>query len=92
MLVPETIEPELVQMMDINMLIMTGGRERTALNYGDLCAAAGVRLDRTTATGTPSSSSKPNPCRVVVESGRWRCRVLDCHPQEPTPPRRLTAI
>ncbi|MCA1561019.1 MAG: acetylserotonin O-methyltransferase [Acidobacteria bacterium] len=53
MLVPETNEPGLVQMMDINMLVMTGGRERTATEYGDLCAAAGLRLVRTIATGTP---------------------------------------
>ncbi len=53
MLVPETNEPGLVQMMDINMLVMTGGRERSATEYGDLCAAAGLRLVRTIATGTP---------------------------------------
>ncbi|MCA1650561.1 MAG: methyltransferase, partial [Acidobacteria bacterium] len=53
MLVPETNEPGLVQMMDNNMLVMTGGRERTATEYGDLCAAAGLRLVRTIATGTP---------------------------------------
>lgn len=39
--------------MDINMLVMTGGRERTATEYGDLCAAAGLRLIRRIATGTP---------------------------------------
>lgn len=53
MLVPETNEPGLVQMMDINMLVMTGGRERAATEYGTLCAAAGLRLVRTIATGTP---------------------------------------
>jgi SAM-dependent methyltransferase len=53
MLVPETNEPGFVQLMDINMLVMTGGRERTATEYGDLCAAAGLRHVRTIATGTP---------------------------------------
>ncbi|HUP40658.1 MAG TPA: methyltransferase [Vicinamibacterales bacterium] len=53
MLVPETNEPGFVQFMDINMLVMTGGRERTATEYGDLCAAAGLRLVRTIGTGTP---------------------------------------
>ncbi len=53
MLVPETNEPGFVQLMDINMLVMTGGRERTATEYGALCAAAGLRLVRTIATGTP---------------------------------------
>ena len=53
MLVPDTNEPGFVQLMDINMLVMTGGRERTATEYGALCAAAGLRLVRTIATGTP---------------------------------------
>ena len=58
MLVPETNEPGFVQLMDINMLVMTGGRERTATEYGALCAAAGLRLVRTIATGTPFLLSK----------------------------------
>ena len=53
MLVPETNEPGFVQLMDINMLVMTGGRERTAAEYGDLYAATGFRLVRTIPTGTP---------------------------------------
>lgn len=53
MLVPEANEPGFVQLMDINMLVMTGGRERTAAEYGDLYAAAGLRLLRTIPTGTP---------------------------------------
>lgn len=53
MLVPETNEPGFVQLMDINMLVMTGGRERTAAEYRDLYAAAGLQLVRTIPTGTP---------------------------------------
>ena len=53
MLVPEAIEPGFVQLMDINMLVMTGGRERTASEYGALFASAGFRLARTIPTGTP---------------------------------------
>ena len=53
MLVPEANEPGFVQLMDINMLVMTGGRERTAAEYGDLYAAAGFQLVRTIPTGTP---------------------------------------
>lgn len=55
MLVPETNAPGFVQFMDINMLVMTGGRERTATEYGDLCAAAGLRFVRTIGTRTPFS-------------------------------------
>ena len=53
MLVPEASEPGFVQLMDINMLVMTGGRERTATEYGALFASAGFRLARTIPTGTP---------------------------------------
>lgn len=53
MLVPEDNEPGFVQLMDINMLVMTGGRERTATEYAKLFADSGLRLTRTIATGTP---------------------------------------
>ena len=53
MLVPDDNEPGFVQLMDINMLVMTGGLERTATEYGALLADAGFRLARTIATGTP---------------------------------------
>ena len=53
MLVPENNEPGFVQLMDINMLVMTGGLERTATEYGALLADAGFRLVRTIPTGTP---------------------------------------
>jgi hypothetical protein len=39
--------------MDIDMLVMAGGRERTATEYGALFADAGLRVVRTIATGTP---------------------------------------
>jgi hypothetical protein len=61
MLMPDTNEPGMVQFMDINMLVMTGGRERTAAEYGDLCAAAGLRLTRTIGTGTPFSIVEAEP-------------------------------
>lgn len=53
MLVPEDNEPGFVQLMDINMLVMTGGRERTATEYAKLFADSGLRLTRTIATATP---------------------------------------
>jgi SAM-dependent methyltransferase len=34
------------KLMDINMLVMTGGRERTADEFAALCRAGGFRLDR----------------------------------------------
>lgn len=41
--------------MDFNMIVMTGGIERTGMRYGDLLAKAGFQLERVTATKSPFS-------------------------------------
>jgi len=46
-------EPSLGKLMDINMLILPGGRERTEAEYGELFAKAGFRLTRVTPTESP---------------------------------------
>jgi ubiquinone/menaquinone biosynthesis C-methylase UbiE len=43
-------EPSLHKLMDINMLVMTGGRERTEAEYRSLLEAAGFALTRVTVT------------------------------------------
>jgi hypothetical protein len=43
-------EPSMHKLMDINMLVMTGGRERTHTEYEQLFDAAGFELARVTAT------------------------------------------
>jgi spermidine synthase len=43
-------EPSLHKLMDVNMLVMTGGRERTEAEYRSLFDAAGFALTRVTAT------------------------------------------
>ena len=50
--VPEQAGPEGLEifMMDLNMLVNTGGRERTADEFRVLLTAAGFRLDRIVAT------------------------------------------
>jgi O-methyltransferase domain/Dimerisation domain len=55
MLVPENNEPGLVQLMDINMLVMTGGRERTPQEYTRLLTDCGFDRVKTIPTGTPFS-------------------------------------
>jgi hypothetical protein len=40
-------------LLDLNMLVMTGGQERTVTEYGALLAQAGFRLTRIIPTGTP---------------------------------------
>ncbi|HKC64705.1 MAG TPA: methyltransferase [Pyrinomonadaceae bacterium] len=42
--VPEGNEPSFAKMMDLQMLVMTGGRERTEAEYRDLFASGGFRL------------------------------------------------
>ncbi len=44
--VSESSEPDFVKWMDINMLVMVGGRERTAAEYEALLSKSGFKLDR----------------------------------------------
>ena len=53
--------PEAIR-MDLHMLILFGGRERTAAEYRDLLAAAGLELRRIVPTRSPTGLS-------VVEAG-----------------------
>lgn len=43
-------EADQVKFFDLRMLVMNGGRERTASEFEDLCTAAGFRLSRIVAT------------------------------------------
>ncbi len=53
--VPETDEPHFSKFIDLNMLVMTGGKERTAKEFAELFAAAGFRLVRVIPTDLPTS-------------------------------------
>jgi len=46
MVVPEDATPHLAKNVDLIMLAMLGGRERTAGDWRDLLGASGFRLDR----------------------------------------------
>jgi hypothetical protein len=46
-------EPGFGPLVDVNMMAVTGGRERTREEYGKLMTAAGLKLDKVTATGSP---------------------------------------
>jgi hypothetical protein len=48
-------EPSLGKLMDINMLILPGGQERTEAEYRELFAAAGFKLTRIVPTESPIS-------------------------------------
>jgi hypothetical protein len=53
--VPEGTEPHFSKFIDLNMLVMTGGRERTEDEFRALYEAAGFRLTRVVATESPFS-------------------------------------
>ncbi len=55
MVVPEGNEPSPSKLLDINMLVMEGGKERTEKEYRDLLAAADFRLTRIIPTRSPMS-------------------------------------
>src|SRR5690606_19254146 len=55
MVLPDDDSPSVARMMDINMLAMLPGRERTAAEYGALLAQAGLRLTSVHATHSPFS-------------------------------------
>lgn len=52
-LLPETVEPHPGFLMDLNMMVMTGGKERTAAEFESLLAEADFRLESITPTPTP---------------------------------------
>jgi hypothetical protein len=51
--IPDDGRPSRAQLMDINMLVMLPGRERTLAEFEALFAQAGLRLDKATETATP---------------------------------------
>ena len=53
MVVPADNRPGMAQAMDLNMLVLLGGRERTEAEYRDLLGSAGFRLERVIATHSP---------------------------------------
>jgi hypothetical protein len=53
MTIPDDNNPSPGQFFDLNMLVMTGGQERTQSEYGALLAQAGFRLSSVIPTGSP---------------------------------------
>jgi hypothetical protein len=59
--VPETDEPHFSKFIDLNMLVMTGGKERTEKEFAQLLAAAGFKLLRVIPTELPTSIVEAQP-------------------------------
>lgn len=54
-IVPEGNEPSFSKLLDLNMMVMTGGRERTEREFRELFEAAGLTLNRIIQTVSPLS-------------------------------------
>ena len=52
---PPMNEPHIGPLIDLNMMVMTGGAERTEAEYRDLLAKSGFRIERVVATRSPFS-------------------------------------
>ena len=61
MLVPEDIRPDFVMLMDLNMLVMTGGRERTATEFEKVLNDAGFEMARVIPTKSPFALIEGRP-------------------------------
>jgi len=59
--VPENDEPDFSKTFDLNMMVMTGGKERTKREFEELLAAAGLKLLRVIPTDLPPSIVEAQP-------------------------------
>lgn len=54
-IIPAGNDPHTIKLVDANMLVVTGGSERTISQYEDLFTTAGLRLERAIPTAQPIS-------------------------------------
>lgn len=59
--VPESPEPHFSKFIDLNMLVMTGGKERTESEFRQLLGSAGFKLLRVIPTELPTSIIEAQP-------------------------------
>ena len=59
--VPENDEPDFSKTFDLNMMVMTGGKERATAEFEQLLAAAGFKLLRVIPTDVPTSIVEAQP-------------------------------
>jgi hypothetical protein len=68
MVVPDTDATSFSKFLDLNMLVMNGGRERTQAEFGALLDAAGYKLTRIIPTMAPQSVIEAIPKRRRARS------------------------
>jgi len=59
--VPENNEPDFSKFFDLNMMVMTGGKERTEKEFAQLLSAAGFKLLRVIPMKVPASIIEAEP-------------------------------
>jgi len=59
--VPENNDPDFSKFFDLNMMVMTGGKERTEKEFAQLLSAAGFKLLRVIPTKVPTSIVEAEP-------------------------------
>ena len=59
--VPESDEPDFSKLFDLNMMVMTGGKERTEKEFAQILNAAGFKLLRVIPTEVPTSIVEAEP-------------------------------
>ena len=52
-IVPESDEPSFSKLLDLNMMVMTGGRERTEREFRELFGSSGLRITKVVSTASP---------------------------------------
>ena len=60
-LVPPADNPDAIKFIDVTMLAITGGKERTEEEYGRLLAKAELQLDQVLPTNAPISVLEASP-------------------------------
>jgi len=51
--VPESGEPSFSKLLDLNMMVMTGGRERTEREFRELFGSSGLSITKVVSTASP---------------------------------------
>jgi O-methyltransferase domain/Dimerisation domain len=64
MVLPEGPSASFIKLLDLNMLVMTGGRERTEAEFADLLDDAGYKLTRIISTMAPQNIVEARPMRL----------------------------
>ena len=64
MIVPEGNSASFSKLLDLNMLVMTGGRERTRAEFAALFGAAGFNISRVFLTLAPQSIIEATPSAI----------------------------